>query len=123
MLRLGDELPSVLRAILVWRWDLAAPRLPWGEREAVRAEMLALRADHNFCPPSLLEDVLTGIRATVALLQQIDKSLEEASQGMGANSATTFRRVTLPLIMPAFFAGLGVVFIRSMTAISATISS
>jgi iron(III) transport system permease protein len=33
----------------------------------------------------------------------------------------TFRRVTLPLIVPAFFAGLGVVFIRSMTAISATI--
>jgi iron(III) transport system permease protein len=63
----------------------------------------------------------TGIRATIALLQQIDKSLEEASQGLGAGSGTTFRRVTLPLIMPAFFAGLGVVFIRSMTAISATI--
>ena len=63
----------------------------------------------------------TGIRATVALLQQIDKSLEEASQGLGAGSGTTFRRVTLPLIVPAFFAGLGVVFIRSMTAISATI--
>jgi len=63
----------------------------------------------------------TGIRATVALLQQIDKSLEEASQGLGAGSGTTFRRVTLPLITPAFFAGLGVVFIRSMTAISATI--
>jgi iron(III) transport system permease protein len=63
----------------------------------------------------------TGIRATVALLQQIDKSLEEASQGLGAGSGVTFRRVTLPLIMPAFFAGLGVVFIRSMTAISATI--
>jgi iron(III) transport system permease protein len=63
----------------------------------------------------------TGIRATVALLQQIDKSLEEASLGLGASSTTTFRRVTLPLILPAFFAGLGVVFIRSMTAISATI--
>ena len=63
----------------------------------------------------------TGIRATVALLQQIDPSLEEASQGLGASTMTTFRRVTLPLIMPAFFAGLGVVFIRSMTAISATI--
>lgn len=63
----------------------------------------------------------TGIRATIALLQQIDKSLEEASQGLGARSGTTFRRVTLPLILPAFFAGLGVVFIRSMTAISATI--
>jgi iron(III) transport system permease protein len=63
----------------------------------------------------------TGIRTTVALLQQIDKSLEEASQGLGAGTATTFRRITLPLILPAFFAGLGVVFIRSMTAISATI--
>ena len=63
----------------------------------------------------------TGIRATVALLSQIDKSLEEASASLGAGSATTFRRVTLPLIVPAFFAGLGVVFIRSMTAISATI--
>src|SRR6202158_5709962 len=63
----------------------------------------------------------TGIRATVALLQQIDKSPEAASQGLGAGSGPTFRRVTLPLILPAFFAGLGVVFIRSMTAISATI--
>jgi iron(III) transport system permease protein len=63
----------------------------------------------------------TGIRTTVALLSQIDPSLEEASQGLGASSTTTFRRVTLPLILPAFFAGLGVVFIRSMTAISATI--
>ncbi len=63
----------------------------------------------------------TGIRTTVALLQQIDPAIEEASGSLGAKSATTFRRVTLPLILPAFFAGLGVVFIRSMTAISATI--
>ena len=63
----------------------------------------------------------TGIRTTMALLEQVDKSLEEASQGLGAWSGATFRRVTLPLILPAFFAGLGVVFIRSMTAISATI--
>jgi iron(III) transport system permease protein len=63
----------------------------------------------------------TGIRTTVALLQQIDLSLEEASRSLGARTVTTFRRVTLPLVMPAFFAGVGVVFIRSMTAISATI--
>jgi len=56
-----------------------------------------------------------------ALLQQIDRSMEEASASLGAGSLTTFRRVMLPLILPAFFAGLGVVFIRSMTAISATI--
>ena len=63
----------------------------------------------------------TGIRTTIALLQQVDASLEEASRSLGARTFTTFRRVTLPLIMPAFFAGVGVVFIRSMTAISATI--
>ena len=63
----------------------------------------------------------TGIRATMALLEQVDRSLEEASQSLGASGATTFRRISLPLILPAFFAGLGVVFIRSMTAISATI--
>ena len=63
----------------------------------------------------------TGIRTTIALLQQIDKSMEEASASLGASNLVTFRRVMLPLILPAFFAGLGVVFIRSMTAISATI--
>jgi iron(III) transport system permease protein len=63
----------------------------------------------------------TGIRTAIALLQQIDKSMEEASASLGASSLVTFRRVMLPLILPAFFAGLGVVFIRSMTAISATI--
>ena len=64
----------------------------------------------------------TGIRTTVALLQQIDPAIEEASsQPRRRQPATTFRRVTLPLVVPAFFAGLGVVFVRSMTAISATI--
>src|SRR5256885_16488957 len=58
----------------------------------------------------------TGIRATIAQLQQIDSSIEEASRSLGARSFTTFRRVTLPLILPAFFAGLGVGFIRSMPA-------
>jgi len=62
-----------------------------------------------------------GIRTTVALLQQVDRSIEEASFSLGAGTLTTFRRVMLPLILPAFFAGLGTVFIRAMTAISATI--
>jgi iron(III) transport system permease protein len=62
-----------------------------------------------------------GIRATVALLQQIDQALEEASTSLGASRLVTFRRVVLPLVLPAFLAGLAVVFIRSMTAISATI--
>jgi iron(III) transport system permease protein len=63
----------------------------------------------------------TGIRTTIALLTQIDRSMEEASASLGAGGFYTFRHVMLPLIMPAFFACLGVMFIRSMTAISATI--
>ena len=63
----------------------------------------------------------TSIRTTVAILQQIDPSIEEASASLGAKSITTFRRITIPLVLPALFNGLGVVFIRSMTAISATI--
>jgi iron(III) transport system permease protein len=63
----------------------------------------------------------TGIRTTIALLRQIDFSMEEASASLGASNIVTFWRIMLPLILPAFFAGLGVVFIRSMTAISATI--
>jgi iron(III) transport system permease protein len=63
----------------------------------------------------------SGIRTTVAILQQIDPSIEEASYSLGAGTGTTFRRITIPLVPPALFTGLGVVFIRSMTAISATI--
>ena len=57
----------------------------------------------------------------LATLSGFDRTLIRAAESLGASQITTFRRVTLPLIVPAFFAGLGVVFIRSMTAISATI--
>ncbi|MCD6122981.1 MAG: iron ABC transporter permease [Spirochaetales bacterium] len=62
-----------------------------------------------------------GTRSTIAILQQIDPSIEEASASLGASSSVTFGRITVPLILPGLFAGLGIVFIRSMAAISATI--
>lgn len=62
-----------------------------------------------------------GLRTGVASLQQIDPAIEEASTSLGANQAHTFRRITLPLIRPAFLAGLIYTFARSMTAISAVI--
>lgn len=64
---------------------------------------------------------LAGTRATTALLSQIDPSIEEASASLGARRDLTFRRVVLPLIRPALLAGMTVLFIRGMTAISATI--
>ncbi|MBP3751632.1 MAG: ABC transporter permease subunit, partial [Pyramidobacter sp.] len=62
-----------------------------------------------------------GIRNVIAALQQIDPSIEEASASLGASSARTFRKVTLPLVLPAVLAGMRYLFIHSMTAISATI--
>jgi iron(III) transport system permease protein len=62
-----------------------------------------------------------GLRAGAAALQQVDPSIEEASVSLGADQATTFRRVVLPLIRPAFLTGLIYSFARSMTAISAVV--
>lgn len=69
----------------------------------------------------VIRSVPAALRGGVAALQQIDPSLEEASTSLGANTATTFRRITLPLIRPAFFSGLIYAFSRSMTTISAVI--
>lgn len=65
--------------------------------------------------------VPVGIQSGIAVLRQIDPAIEEAAQNLGANAITTFRRITLPLIAPAFFSGLVFAFVRAMTAISAAI--
>jgi len=62
-----------------------------------------------------------SVRAGVAALQQIDPSIEEASASLGANTQYTFRRITLPLVLPAFIAGLIFSFARHMTSLSAII--
>ena len=62
-----------------------------------------------------------SVRAGVASLQQIDPSIEEASGILGGDAQYTFRHVTLPLILPAFFAGLVFAFARHMTSLSAII--
>jgi iron(III) transport system permease protein len=62
-----------------------------------------------------------GIQGGVAVLNQIDPSIEEAAIDLGADSTMTFRKVTLPLMIPAFFSALLYSFVRSMTAISAAI--
>jgi len=62
-----------------------------------------------------------GMRAGIATLSQIDKSLDEASLTLGARSAATVRRVILPLLRPALVAALVYSFVRAMTAVSAVI--
>ena len=65
--------------------------------------------------------VPVGIQSGIAVLRQIDPAIEEAAQNLGATGLTTFRKITLPLIAPAFFSGLVYAFVRAMTAISAAI--
>ncbi len=62
-----------------------------------------------------------GIEAGTSALQQIDKSIEEASTNLGASSSQTFKKITLPLIKQAFFSGLVFAFVRAMTAVSSII--
>jgi iron(III) transport system permease protein len=48
-------------------------------------------------------------------LERIPADLEDASAILGARSAQTLRRVTLPLILPAILAGGLIAFLQSMT--------
>lgn len=49
-----------------------------------------------------------------ARLQGFDKSYEEAAMDLGANEWTTFRRVTLPMILPGILSGALLAFTLSL---------
>jgi iron(III) transport system permease protein len=62
-----------------------------------------------------------GIRAGIANLRQIDRSLDEASLTLGARTPGTLRRVILPLLRPAIVTSMIYAFVRAMTSVSAVI--
>lgn len=62
-----------------------------------------------------------GLRGGIAAMSQLDKSLDEASIMLGANSFTTVRRVIAPLLGPAILAALTYSFVRAITSVSAVI--
>ena len=69
----------------------------------------------------VVRELPVGIEGGVASLRQIDPSIEEAAMDLGADSATVFRTIVLPLVRPAFLSSLSYTFVRSMTAVSAVI--
>ncbi len=69
----------------------------------------------------IFRNMPVGVRAGVASMAQLDKSLDEASLTLGANAWQTFRSIILPLLRPAILAALVYSFVRAMTAISAVI--
>jgi iron(III) transport system permease protein len=62
-----------------------------------------------------------GVRAGMAAMSQIDRSLDEASTTLGARGFATLRRVILPLLKPAIVAALVYSFVRAVTTVSAVI--
>ncbi|SDJ31710.1 ABC transporter permease [Aliiruegeria lutimaris] len=69
----------------------------------------------------IFRNMPVGVRGGIAAMSQLDKSLDEASIMLGANSATTLRRVILPLMGPAILAALTYSFVRAITSVSAVI--
>jgi iron(III) transport system permease protein len=69
----------------------------------------------------IFRNMPVGVRAGVASMSQLDKSLDEASLTLGANAWQTFRNIILPLMRPAILAAIVYSFVRAMTAISAVI--
>lgn len=62
-----------------------------------------------------------GVRAGVAALAQIDRSLDEASATLRASTLRTLREIVVPLLRPAILATLVFSFTHAMTAVSAVI--
>ncbi len=62
-----------------------------------------------------------GVRGGIAAMSQLDKSLDEASMTLRANSFRTIRKVILPLLRPAITAALVYSFVRAITSISAVV--
>jgi iron(III) transport system permease protein len=62
-----------------------------------------------------------GVRAGIAAMSQIDRSLDEASLMLRARSLMTLRYIIAPLLRPAIVASLIYAFVRAMTSVSAII--
>jgi iron(III) transport system permease protein len=70
---------------------------------------------------NVFRNMPVGVRAGIAAMSQIDRSLDEASATLGARGFTVLRTVLLPLARPALAAALVYSFVRAMTTVSAVI--
>lgn len=66
-------------------------------------------------------ELSVGMEAGISKLHQLDPSIEEASRALGAGLLATFRRVVVPLVGSAFFAGFVYTFMVGMITVSAVV--
>ena len=69
----------------------------------------------------VMRDLPIGMRAAIAGLGQLDKSLDEASLSLKGSSWKTLWFIVLPLLKPALLSALVTSFVRAMTTVSAII--
>jgi iron(III) transport system permease protein len=69
----------------------------------------------------IFRNMPVGVRAGIATMSQLDRSLDEASLTLGASNLATVLRVVLPLLRPAILAALVYSFVRAMTGVSAVV--
>jgi iron(III) transport system permease protein len=68
-----------------------------------------------------LRRVPTSVRAAVGPLHNLKDSIEEASIGLGVPPARTFFKVQLPVLLPAVAAAAVLMWITTLSELSATI--
>jgi iron(III) transport system permease protein len=101
-------LPGIVMAVALIQFWLAMPVALYGT-----LTILLLAYVGRYIPLS--------VRAANASLRQVDPSLEESAQILGAKWTTTMREITLPLIRPGLFAGWILVFVPVIQELSASI--
>src|SRR6187401_2148207 len=101
-------LPGIVVAVALIEFWLAMPLALYGT-----LAILLLAYVGRYIP--------LGVRAANSSIRQIDPSLEESAQILGASWLTTMREVTLPLIRPGLFAGWLLVFVPVIQELSASI--
>src|SRR6185437_12438897 len=62
-----------------------------------------------------------SVRASSALLHQIDPSLEEASINLGVSPAMTFLRLTVPLMLGGIVGGMVLTWVTVASELSSTV--
>lgn len=92
-------------------------------------DMLGFRLSQGFVSPSLMSVVFIQTTHlwpliylnTSASLSKLDPSLEESARNLGASGLKLFYRITFPLAIPGYVAGIFLTFVWSMSDIGSPI--
>ena len=114
--------PEIVDAISLLIWYVGW--IDWVGRTVLAGLLLQLRLIRLFIGHALFATAVVTLIVR-ARLAGLDESLEEASADLCASPTQTFRKITLPLMMPAVLAGALLAFSLSLdnTIISSFVST